>query len=116
MYLDHGVLGSLGFGALVTGITIIVVLVAKFVEGAWITELFIPLTIVFFIAVRRHYHSVKVLTTCKVPVHAASLNQPPIVVIPIGRWSNITRQGIEFAARLSRRGANLITSGGEDND
>ena len=90
MYLDHGVLGSLGFGALVTGITIIVVLVAKFVEGAWITELFIPLTIVFFIAVRRHYHSVKVLTTCKVPVHAASLNQPPIVVIPIGRWSNIT--------------------------
>jgi hypothetical protein len=37
LYLDHGVLGSLGFGALVTGITVIVVLVAKFVEGAWIT-------------------------------------------------------------------------------
>src|ERR1019366_2521811 len=90
-----------GFGALVTGITVVIVLVAKFAEGAWITLLFIPLTIVFFTAVRRHYHSVKILTTCKVPVHAASLSQPPIVVIAIDRWSNITRRGIEFAARLS---------------
>jgi amino acid transporter len=90
-----------GLGALVTGITVIVVLVAKFVEGAWITVLFIPLTIIFFVAVRRHYHSLKILTTCRVPVHAAGLSQTPIAVIPIDRWSTITRQGIEFAARLS---------------
>jgi hypothetical protein len=90
-----------GLGALVTGITTGVVLVAKFVEGAWITLLFIPLTIVFFTLVRRHYHSVKLLTTCKVPVDAAGLSQHPITVIAIDRWSNITRQGIEFAARLS---------------
>ena len=90
-----------GLGALVTGITVVVVLVAKFVEGAWITLLFIPLTIVFFTAVRRHYHAVKVLTTSRVPVHLPNPSQPPIAVIPIDRWSNITRQGIEFAARLS---------------
>jgi amino acid transporter len=90
-----------GLGALVTGITVIVVLVAKFVQGAWITVLFIPLTIVFFVRVRRHYHSLKILTTCKVPVHAAGLSRAPIAVIPIDRWSTITCQGIEFAARLS---------------
>jgi amino acid transporter len=90
-----------GLGALVTGITVIVVLVAKFVEGAWITLLFIPLTIVLFTAVRRHYHSVKVLTTCMVPVNPASLSQAPIAVVPVDRWSIITRQGIAFAARLS---------------
>ena len=90
-----------GLGALVTGITVVVVLVAKFVEGAWITLLFIPLTIALFIAVRRHYHSVRVLTSCCIPVRVTSLSQPPIVVIPIDRWSNVTRQGIEFAARLS---------------
>ena len=90
-----------GLGALVTGITTGVVLVAKFMEGAWITLLFIPLTIVFFAIVRRHYHSVKVLTSCKVPVDAAGLSQHPIAVIAIDRWSNIARQGIEFAARLS---------------
>jgi amino acid transporter len=90
-----------GLGAFVTGITTVVVLVAKFAEGAWITLLFIPFAIVFFTLVRRHYHSVKLLTNCKIPVDAAGLNQDPIAVIAIDRWSNITRQGIEFAARLS---------------
>ena len=90
-----------GLGALVTGITTGVVLVAKFAEGAWITLLFIPLMIVIFAIVRRHYHSVKVLTSCKIPVDTAALSQHPIVVVAIDRWSNITRQGIEFAARLS---------------
>jgi amino acid transporter len=90
-----------GLGAFVTAVTVVVVLVAKFVDGAWITLLFIPLTIFFFIVVRRHYHSIRVLTTCRVPVDAAGPGQPPIAVIPVDRWSNVTRQGIEFAARLS---------------
>jgi amino acid transporter len=90
-----------GFGALVTGITVVVVLVAKFVQGAWITLLFIPLTILFFTAVRRHYHTISMRTACKVQVNAAILMQPPVVVIPIERWSDVVRQGIEFAARLS---------------
>jgi hypothetical protein len=92
-----------GLGALVTGVTTGVVLVAKFAQGAWITLLFIPLTIVFFAIVRRHYHSVKVLTTCKVPVDAAGLSQDPIAVIAIDRWSNITRQGIVINCTSSRR-------------
>jgi amino acid transporter len=90
-----------GLGATVTGITTGVVLVAKFVEGAWITLLFIPLTIVCFVLVRRHYHLVKVLTSSKDPVNVASLNERPIAVIAIDRWSTITCQGIQFAARLS---------------
>jgi amino acid transporter len=90
-----------GLGALVTGITTCVVLVAKFVEGAWITLIFIPLTITLFVMVRRHYHNVKMLTSCKIPVNTAALEQHPIAVIAVDRWSNIARQGIEFAARLS---------------
>jgi len=105
-----------GLGAGVTGITVVVVLVAKFAQGAWITLLFIPLTIVFFTVVRRHYHSVKVLTTCTVPVNPASLSQPPIAVVPIDRWSNITRQGIEFAARLSTEVIALHVELGENSE
>jgi amino acid transporter len=90
-----------GIGAFVTGITVVVVLVAKFVEGAWITLLFIPLTIVLFVAVRRHYHAIRMLTSSRVPVSAASLSESPIVVIPVDNWSDVARQGIEFAARLS---------------
>jgi amino acid transporter len=90
-----------GLGAFVTGITTAVVLVAKFVEGAWITLLFIPATVFCFALVRYHYHAVKVQTLCKLPVDIASLKTSPIAVIAIDRWSTITRQGIEFAARVS---------------
>ena len=90
-----------GLGATVTGITTIVVLVAKFMEGAWITLLFIPAVIFFFTVVRRHYHAVRMLTTSRDPVDTRRLEEHPIAVIAIDRWSNITRQGIEFAARLS---------------
>lgn len=90
-----------GLGAFVTGVTVLVVLIAKFAQGAWITLLFIPFTIAFFVWVRRHYHSVKMRTTCMIPVDIASLSNHPIAVIAIDRWSNISRQGIEFASRLS---------------
>jgi amino acid transporter len=90
-----------GLGGFVTGITVVVVLFAKFLQGAWITLLFIPLTIVIFVLVRRHYHMVRLLTACKDPVDVAGLSQHPIAVIVIDRWSIITRQGIEFASRLS---------------
>ena len=104
-----------GLGALVTGITVLVVLVAKFAQGAWITLLFIPLTIVFFVMVRRHYHSVRVLTTCKVPVQAGP-GEAPIVIIPIDRWSNVSRQGVEFAARLSPEVIALHVEPGEHSE
>jgi amino acid transporter len=90
-----------GIGAFVTGVTVVVVLVAKFVEGAWITILFIPLTIAFFVNIRRHYHSLRMLTASRTPVSPESLSEFPIVVIPVESWSVITRQGIEFASRLS---------------
>jgi amino acid transporter len=90
-----------GLGGFVTGITVVVVLVAKFVEGAWITMLFIPLLIYFFVSVRRHYHAVAVKTRCTEPVVPACHSSAPVVVVPIDRWSAITKQGIELASRLS---------------
>jgi hypothetical protein len=44
---------------------------------------------------------VAVATRCVVPVDPPRREAPPIVVIPIDRWSAISKQGLEFAARLS---------------
>jgi hypothetical protein len=90
-----------GLGAFVTGVTVVVVLVAKFVDGAWLTLLFIPLTIVAFHKVRAHYHNVSMATRTMDPVEPPARELPPLVVIPIDRWSAITKQGLEFAGRLS---------------
>jgi amino acid transporter len=90
-----------GLGAFVTGVTVVVVLVAKFVDGAWLTLLFIPLTIMAFHKVRAHYHGISMATRSMQPVEPPARNQSPMVVIPVDRWSAITKQGLEFAARLS---------------
>jgi amino acid transporter len=90
-----------GLGGFVSGVTVIVVLVAKFAEGAWITVIFIPLLIFLFRLVRRHYHMVSVRTSCPGPVALAVEATPPIVVMPIEHWSQISKQALEFAARLS---------------
>jgi amino acid transporter len=90
-----------GLGGFVTGITVMVVLVAKFAEGAWITLIFIPLLIFFFRRVRRHYHTVSVATRTSEPVVPAGHGQPPIVVVPVDRWSCILKQAVEFASRIS---------------
>ena len=47
-----------GVGAVATGMTLVVVLVAKFSEGAWITAILIPALIITMIAVKRHYDRV----------------------------------------------------------
>jgi len=90
-----------GLGAIVTGITVVVVLVAKFTQGAWITVIFIPLLVVIFRVVRRHYHDVTVATTCTTGVEPANHRSPPIAVVPMDRWSRVSKQALEFASRIS---------------
>jgi len=90
-----------GLGAFVTGITVLVILVAKFTQGAWMTVIFIPMLIFFFRAIRRHYHVVTVATWSRSPVEPANRKSAPIAVVPIDRWSSVTKQGLEFASRIS---------------
>jgi amino acid transporter len=102
-----------GLGAFVTGITVIVVLVAKFKEGAWITVIFIPLLIFFFHRVARHYQLVAKATESKEPAEPAMYKEAPITVVPIDEWNCISKQAVEFASRLS---SEMIIAHVEDNE
>jgi len=90
-----------GLGGLVTGITVLVVLVAKFAEGAWITVIFIPLLIFLFRVVRRHYHMVRVATSCAAPVVPVNKGAPPIAVVPIEALEPSFQAGARNCSRLS---------------
>jgi hypothetical protein len=90
-----------GIGAFVTAVTVVVVLVAKFVEGAWITVIFIPLLIFLFRAVRLHYHAVSLATATHTPVEPANQKSRPIAIVPLDRWSQVTKQALEFASQIS---------------
>ena len=90
-----------GLGAFVTGITVLVVLGAKFLQGAWITLLFIPVVVFLFHKVRRHYHDVSMETSCRAPMIPMLGSRPPLAIVPFDRWSAVTRQALEFASRIS---------------
>ncbi len=47
-----------GLGALTTGAVVLIVGAGKFLQGAWITLIIIPLTILLFLRVRHHYEKI----------------------------------------------------------
>jgi amino acid transporter len=104
-----------GLGAAATGVTTIVVLVAKFAEGAWITALLIAGMIVFMRSVHRHYVHVAREIDLDRPIHPAEITEP-IVVLPIDRWSRISEKAICFALSMSSdiRCVHVLTGGETD--
>ena len=97
----HSILVN-GLGALATGITVLVVVVAKFAEGAWVVVLLLPATLVFMGRVRRHYEQVAQETalTGGLITDAREL-APPIVIVPVERWNAATEKALRFAMTLS---------------
>jgi hypothetical protein len=89
-----------GLGAVATGITTMVVLVAKFAEGAWITALLVVVMILFMRAVNRHYVRVNREIDLDRPFIPAEVSEP-IVVVPIDRWSRISEKALSFALSMS---------------
>jgi amino acid transporter len=89
-----------GLGATATAITVLVVLVAKFIAGAWITVLLVPSLMAVMIAVRRQYHEVGMSVLSQSPLELHGF-QPPLVVLPLERWSNIAKRALTFALTIS---------------
>ena len=87
-------------GATATGITVVVVLAAKFMEGAWVTVILIPLLLAAMVAVRRHYESVAQEIAAPLEFSPGKPN-PPLVVLPVQRWSAVAAQALRFALNIS---------------
>ncbi len=87
-------------GAVCTAVTLVVVLVSKFAEGAWVMILLIPGLIVLFTSVHRHYQSVARQLASSEPLDVEGL-EPPLVLVPVGNWTVITRKALRFALELS---------------
>jgi hypothetical protein len=81
-------------------VTLVVVVVSKFSEGAWLAVLVIPLTVFTFSRIKRHYADVATQVADERPLdHAETV--PPIVVVPVQSWNKLTRRGLRFAVQLS---------------
>lgn len=89
-----------GFGAFATGVTLLVVLVAKFADGDWITVVLVPLLILLLSAIKLHYDGVARNISVATPLDMTNM-QEPLIIVPLDRWTRITEKGLRFALKIS---------------
>jgi amino acid transporter len=89
-----------GIGALATATALSIILTAKFIEGAWITVLAIPMMLAIFRLVNRHYLSVEKQTESADPLDVTH-GKPPVVLVPIHRWDRLVAKSLRFGMGLS---------------
>jgi len=95
-----------GLGTLTTTVTLFVVAISKFAEGAWIVTLLIPLIVLGFRAVHNHYKEIaRELTMRGLPPSLRPMPSPR-VVLPI---SGVHRGVIE-ATRYARSISDRVTA------
>ena len=91
-----------GVGALATGVTLIVVGVNKFVEGAWIIVFLIPILLFGFCKVYNHYQEVdKQLSLSELP---GQLTEPfpTRVVVPVAGVNRGMADAVNYARAISK--------------
>ncbi len=89
-----------GVGAVTTGLALAVILVAKFVEGAWITVLAIPLIIGLLVGIHRYYQQLDASLEVAGPF-AIEETEPPTVLVAVEGRNRMADRALQFAMTLS---------------
>ena len=93
-----------------TGVTLVVVVVSKFVEGAWLAVIVVPPWSFTVLADQPALRSVAQQVADDQPLVLADA-QPPIAIVPVQSWSKLTSRGLRFAIELSNdvRAIHILT-------
>jgi amino acid transporter len=87
-------------GASATAAVLVVIIVAKFVEGAWITLIIVPGLLVIFLGIHRHYR--RVMREINAPADLDVFGDMPLtVIVPIEGWNRVTERALRLAVQIS---------------
>jgi hypothetical protein len=87
-------------GAAATTVTLGVIVVSKFTEGAWLTVIVIPLLVLGFKSIRRYYDRLWGELGDSSPLDLSQIARP-VVLVPLFRWDRVARKALRFALSLS---------------
>ncbi|MEO7557172.1 MAG: APC family permease [Acidimicrobiales bacterium] len=86
-------------GTVATGVVLLVVLVSKFTEGAWIPAVLVPIIVVFFRSIHRHYQQVE--HSLEVPEGYRQPGATHTIVVLVGRVHRATLAALTYAKALA---------------
>lgn len=87
-------------GALVTALTLVVIVVAKFTEGAWITVLAVPCVVLMLLRIRAYYEHVDRHTAGLAPLGSFAIAKPAVLVV-VEEWDRPTMKALDFGLGIS---------------
>lgn len=90
-----------GLGAAATGVTVLVIIVAKFKDGAWITIIAIPALLILMYRIRSHYRKLQREIGTSSPLDP-SPEPKPLVVITMTGWTRVNKEALRFAMTISK--------------
>jgi hypothetical protein len=88
-----------GLGAVTTLIVALVIATTKFVEGAWIVVILIPLLVLMFLGIQKHYDRVEGARTTDIPVHPKDIHHR--LIVPIAGLDGVSVQSLAYARSIS---------------
>src|SRR5579884_1565572 len=88
-----------GVGAIATGIVALVVASMKFLDGAWIVVLLIPLLVLLFIGISHHYEHVDRERITTLPLHPRDIHHR--LIVPIAELNLASKQAVAYARSIS---------------
>ncbi len=89
-----------GTGALTTLLVALVIATTKFLEGAWIVVILIPLLVLMFLAIHRHYRRVEEQRTTDIPIHPKDIHHR--LIVPIAGLDRASLQSLAYARSITR--------------
>lgn len=88
-------------GAVVTGIVFLILVATKFIEGAWVVALIIPLLVVLFDQINKHYERVADSLSTRGLAEQDLGTVADVALVPIADVHRGTLQALQYAKRLS---------------
>lgn len=106
-----------GLGAATTGLVVVIITVTKFLYGAWIILLFIPIMIYIFKAIKAHYNSLAnqlhLPEECYEKGAATFPEGKHIVIVPVSTPTRVVYETIKYAKTI---GDNILAVHVSDNE
>jgi amino acid transporter len=94
-------MGINGLGACTTLLVSLIISVTKFTSGAWMVVLLIPLLVLLFLGIDRHYRHVEQERIADIPVRPQDIHHR--LIVPIERLDRATVQSLAYARSISPR-------------
>ncbi|HEX7958950.1 MAG TPA: APC family permease [Terriglobales bacterium] len=89
-----------GVGALATSAALVIIILAKFTEGAWVTVLLALALVVLLRQISKHYNRIRREVEQPLELKPRELH-PLVVVIPIDGWNRVAEKAVRFGLHLS---------------